>query len=71
MQTLESLNALSDAVSATAAAFNTAVEAAQAASVKVDIRVNYGAPGDNPSPMGGGMIASGVTVTTSLTLPLV
>ena len=68
MQTIQTLNDLATAVKTAADAFNTAVEAAQAESVVVDVRINYVSPG-NPMPSGG-MTAQGIAVTTTLPLPL-
>ena len=70
MQTIQALNDLATAVKTAADAFNAAVEAAQAESVAVDVRINYAPPTGTPAAPGA-MASQGITVTTSLPLPLV
>ena len=70
MQTIQTLNDLATAVKTAADAFNTAVEAAQAESVAVDVRINYAPPSGTPAAPGA-MASQGITVATSLPLPLV
>ena len=70
MQTIQALNELATAVQTAAAAFNTAVEAAQAETVSVDVRINY-VPLPGTPPALGAMAPNSITVTTSLPLPLV
>ena len=70
MQTIQTLNDLATAVKTAADAFNTAVTAAQAESVAVDVRINYAPPTGTPAAPGA-MASQGITVATSLPLPLV
>ncbi len=70
MQTIQTLNDLATAVKTAADAFNTAVTAAQAESVAVDVRINYAPPTGTPTAPGA-MASQSITVTTSLPLPLV